>query len=647
MYLDLWTSAQSLGSAEQQLRQRRKSGEEKKLPPKLGLAKREKVHPKESMRYEMMRFLTLRSYPSDGKPSVLKFAKAGFYYAANKDEVICYCCAKRISNWKPDDDPYQAHKRITPNCSFIVNNGEVNVPVSSDTGSYSNDVLQKIITDLDKNNNVWRFDPENSGSERENDIETDDDEVNEDQNNGTSLVSQNYIKTTPERNYNVIDTVTRSKDSGYVSLPTDPTNTSVSLDEDCFRPEPQGVFASMAPISEYRRLDPTSQTGIVLPLKDLHTQIKTIHTTAYQPTQDDPPRQRKSNRISRRRTRRQRQSSTPSDPSGMAIRTETSGRTSSSHQQSSVPANTATNKTAQHLKIPKHPNFSTISSRIASFNQCPELHVMPRTLAEAGFYYAGIGDCTRCFWCGIGLRHWSREDDPWTEHARFSLECDHVIINKGQEFINLVKLALDLTEEKDGGMQAQAQETPAETQETERPQDDLEDLMTSEAAQSVREMGYTDDIIKNAIREVMNSMGKEKVNGMYILEEILRIEDTQAINTKASPKISSTVPHETKPSTPTPKNGSAKHSNQFQPHTSAQALQSKVVSAGSDKKSAEHRQKRRLKNENKALKESTICSSCSKKEVCIVFLPCGHLISCEQCGSSVRTCMTCGQRVRG
>ncbi|WAR12834.1 IAP3-like protein, partial [Mya arenaria] len=472
------------------------------------LAKKEKVHPKESMRYEMMRFCTLRSYPAEGKPSVLKFAKAGFYYASNKDEVICYCCAKRISNWKPDDDPYQAHKRITPNCSFIVNNGDVNVPVSNVTVTNANDVLQKIITDLDDNNTVWRFDSENSDSDSENDIASDDDERNEDQNNRIPLVTENHMKETqfvPKQNYNVIDTVTRAKDSGFVSLPIEPTNTSVSLEEDCFRPKPQGGFASMAPISENRTIDPTFQTGMVLPLNDLSTHIKTIHTIAYQPTQNDPPRQRKSNRISRRRTRRQRQSPAPSDPPGIDIRTERAGETSAAYQQSSVPERKPTNKTAQYLKIPKYPKFSTLSSRISSFNQCPEIHVMPRTLAEAGFFYAGIGDCTRCFCCGIGLRHWTREDDPWTEHARFSLECDHVQINKGQEFINLVKLTLDLTEEK----------------------------------------------------------------------------------------------------------------------------------------------KRRLKNENKALKESTMCSSCRKNEVCIVFLPCGHLISCELCGNTVRTCISCGQRVRG
>ncbi|WAR15352.1 DIAP2-like protein, partial [Mya arenaria] len=506
-----------------------------------------------------------------GSENENKFAKAGFYYASNKDEVICYCCAKRISNWKPDDDPYEAHKRITPNCSFIVNNGEVNVPVSTDMSSNSNDVLQKIITDLDKNNNVWRFDPENSGGESENDIATDGDEETEDQNNGTAFVNENFFNKTafdPKRNCNVVDSVNR--------------------------------------------------------------------------------------RSSRTRTRRQRQqSSTPTDNPGTAERTQRSNETLAPNMQTTVSTRTARNRIGHHMQTPKHPKYSTISSRIASFNQCSEIHVMPRTLAEAGFYYAGIGDCTRCFWCGIGLRHWTREDDPWTEHARFSLDCNHVLINKGQEFINLVKLALDLTEEKDETPQAQTSETPAENQETEIPKNDVEDLMTSDAAQSVRDMGYNNDIIRIAIREIMSSKGSEKLNGMNIMEEIFRIEDEPVNNkidsTKASPTVQTKTTRSTETCTLAQKKEITTDGNKSgqETATSIQTSESKGASADVEKMTVEHRQKRRLLNENKALKESTMCSTCRKSEVCIVFLPCGHLISCEKCGNSVRTCMTCGQRVRG
>lgn len=54
----------------------------------------------------------------------------------------------------------------------------------------------------------------------------------------------------------------------------------------------------------------------------------------------------------------------------------------------------------------------------------------------------GQADSVRCFLCGIGLRNWDPEDEPWVEHARWAPECFYVRDNKGQEFINLVQVAV-------------------------------------------------------------------------------------------------------------------------------------------------------------------------------------------------------------
>ncbi|KAH3803892.1 hypothetical protein DPMN_132162 [Dreissena polymorpha] len=87
----------------------------------------EPVPPQESMRFELLRSCTYRMFPKDGKPDVRKYAEAGFYYASNSDEVICYCCYKRISNWKADDDPIAVHRNISPTCRFHIDNSTVNV----------------------------------------------------------------------------------------------------------------------------------------------------------------------------------------------------------------------------------------------------------------------------------------------------------------------------------------------------------------------------------------------------------------------------------------------------------------------------------------------------------------------------------------
>lgn len=48
---------------------------------------------------------------------------------------------------------------------------------------------------------------------------------------------------------------------------------------------------------------------------------------------------------------------------------------------------------------------------------------------------AGKGDQTMCFHCGGGLRDWEETDDPWVEHAAWFPKCIHVVLIKGQAFI--------------------------------------------------------------------------------------------------------------------------------------------------------------------------------------------------------------------
>ena len=53
--------------------------------------------------------------------------------------------------------------------------------------------------------------------------------------------------------------------------------------------------------------------------------------------------------------------------------------------------------------------------------------------------FPGIGDAVRCYHCGGGLRNWEPGDDPWFEHAKWYPHCPHIILVKGQPFIDKVK----------------------------------------------------------------------------------------------------------------------------------------------------------------------------------------------------------------
>ncbi|XP_041361853.1 baculoviral IAP repeat-containing protein 2-like, partial [Gigantopelta aegis] len=77
---------------------------------------------------------------------------------------------------------------------------------------------------------------------------------------------------------------------------------------------------------------------------------------------------------------------------------------------------------------PAFPQFSDISSRLDSFEGWPQTmtHQSPATLAAEGFYYIGSADRTRCFQCGIRLRDWDGDDDPFDCHKEYASGCSFI-----------------------------------------------------------------------------------------------------------------------------------------------------------------------------------------------------------------------------
>lgn len=89
-----------------------------------------------------------------------------------------------------------------------------------------------------------------------------------------------------------------------------------------------------------------------------------------------------------------------------------------------------------HLMQPIHPHYASETVRLNTFEDWPKtLKQTPAMLAEAGFYYTGRGDKTKCFYCDGGLKDWNEEDSPWEQHARWFKDCKYVKLVKGEEYI--------------------------------------------------------------------------------------------------------------------------------------------------------------------------------------------------------------------
>ncbi|XP_069363484.1 death-associated inhibitor of apoptosis 1-like [Maniola hyperantus] len=88
---------------------------------------------------------------------------------------------------------------------------------------------------------------------------------------------------------------------------------------------------------------------------------------------------------------------------------------------------------------PEYPSYATQSMRLNSFKTWPQdLIQTPEEMASAGFFYTGINDNVICYFCGGKLKDWSREDLPWSEHARWFQFCPYVLLMKGKEYVQSV-----------------------------------------------------------------------------------------------------------------------------------------------------------------------------------------------------------------
>ncbi|XP_063375805.1 death-associated inhibitor of apoptosis 1-like [Cydia fagiglandana] len=86
-----------------------------------------------------------------------------------------------------------------------------------------------------------------------------------------------------------------------------------------------------------------------------------------------------------------------------------------------------------------HPRYNNKAARLRTFEDWPKsMKQKPEELAEAGFYYTGQSDKTKCFYCDGGLKDWEEDDVPWEQHARWFDRCAYVQLVKGEDYVQKV-----------------------------------------------------------------------------------------------------------------------------------------------------------------------------------------------------------------
>ncbi|OWF56464.1 Baculoviral IAP repeat-containing protein 7-A [Mizuhopecten yessoensis] len=261
---------------------------------------------------------------------------------------------------------------------------------------------------------------------------------------------------------------------------------------------------------------------------------------------------------------------------------------------------------------PRYPQFAVLAVRFTSYKNWPtHLRQKPEELAKAGLFYEGTSDYVRCFYCAGGLREWEPEDDPFIEHARWFPFCEFMRLIKDDQFIMAVQA---------GTIKAAPQE---QSQKLEAPK--MKYSFDEPAVLSVMEMGYNEETIAKAIELFSKRQGKT-LSAEILLSLVWEIVENDGVvsDEEHGSRANENVPDVL--------HGEVDDKNRDNGVSFGESRVEDVV---------------QLQEENQALRDRKTCKVCLDEEASIVFLPCGHLVTCPMCASALRKCPICRTFIRG
>lgn len=577
------------------------------------------------MNVEEKRLRTFREWPTNAAVDPARLAKAGFYYTGHGLEVQCFLCGTRISDWNYGDQAMGRHRLKSPNCPFVLTpTNTCNVPLipmAADNAAAESTVHRQSL------------DPQRSTS---------------DENNPN--IPQNLD---PSREYSTFAQRLQS----FKNWPI----TSI------VHPE-QLALAGFYYLQSEDMVECAFCRGILMNWKP----------------GDDPDC---AHRLNFPNCDFYMKRDTGDDLVGLV----------------KVMPETITNMTelgVQRHKAPQRPEYATYEKRLQTFRGWPKnLNQTPEMLAEAGFYYGGYEDQVRCFHCDGGLRNWQPTDDVWVEHARWFSRCGFVNLVRGQEFVKYCinnRTPLDLSiisgvPEEDNAVESSAESLSSTSQSSEsdmvtyvadvvetsvasfpgvsQPPSEpdatsatettasfstilqpkvpisnaaVEKLLETAPAKAALEIGLHVGRVKRALKKRMERVGKPYTDVVQLIQDVLHgqvMEEDNRIDDNTSNSPTSELNNLFNQVTVQMTNNSAnKNSTQKSDAFERESGKRKTDNESDDLMS--------LREENRKLKEARLCKVCMDHELAVVFLPCGHLATCNNCAPALANCPLCRLGIR-
>ncbi|XP_065347242.1 baculoviral IAP repeat-containing protein 7-B-like isoform X2 [Cloeon dipterum] len=257
---------------------------------------------------------------------------------------------------------------------------------------------------------------------------------------------------------------------------------------------------------------------------------------------------------------------------------------------------------------PIHPNYQTVQARLASFSGWPRATPTPDALAAAGFFYQGMNDHASCFHCNGGLHNWDPMDDPWMEHARWFSLCPYINITKGQDYVKeMVRNKPPIISVAELNLQPPPPPANGGVQPENQPEESRNNVAEEEQEEE-QENGQAERENEEVVGAAATAAALEE-EGVRANDEDTETEAKNAENCEAS------------------------HRDRDKEETR-------------EPPTKDEEEPKETEVDKSTTNEAHLCKVCLDEDVGVVFLPCGHLVTCVQCAPNLSLCPVCRKEIK-
>ncbi|XP_005916554.1 E3 ubiquitin-protein ligase XIAP [Haplochromis burtoni] len=274
-----------------------------------------------------------------------------------------------------------------------------------------------------------------------------------------------------------------------------------------------------------------------------------------------------------------------------------------------------TGEVVDEAPYPIVPHMRNEEARLRTFSSWPNrTPVRPRDLAQAGFFYVGQSDKVQCFCCGGRLNGWEPGDSAWSEHSKHYPNCYFIL---GHDVGNI---PIQTGIEEDASNNRRAID-PALMQNFEARRATFAGVRHPIDHERLARAGFYSTGRGDAVLCFHCSGG---------LNNWQPEEDPWVEHAKHYPGCSFLLAN---------KGPEFVNSIQLQRPQHDRAASSHQNPVSEDMEDEDPLEKlQRLQREKQ-------CKICMDRDIAIVFIPCAHLVACENCSQALNKCPICCQDI--